>query len=78
MRFEGGRQVRPQAFDRLPGKVNYFLGNDPAGWRTGIATFARVRYPEIYPGVDAVLYGAGRQLEYDFVVSPGADPGRSV
>ncbi len=60
--------------DEHPGKVNYFLGNDPAQWHTNIATFGRVQYDEVYPGIDLVYYGNQRQLEYDFVVAPGADP----
>jgi hypothetical protein len=58
----------------LPGKVNYLKGNDPALWRTDIPTYSRVRYSAIYPGVDLVYYGNGRQLEYDLVVAPHADP----
>ena len=58
----------------LPGQVNYFLGNDPAKWRTHIPTFAQVRCNGVYPGVDIVYYGNQRQLEYDFVVAPQADP----
>ena len=58
----------------LPGKVNYFRGNDPHKWRTGIPTYTKVRYRDVYAGVDVVYYGARRQLEYDFVVAPGADP----
>ena len=61
--------------EELPGKVNYFIGNDPAKWHTGIPTYAKVRYRGIYPGIDLVYYGNQRQLEYDFVVAPGADPG---
>jgi hypothetical protein len=60
--------------DRLPGTVNYYLGRDRAQWRTGISTYARVKYEGIYPGVDAVFYGNQRQLEHDFVVAPGHDP----
>src|SRR5439155_49910 len=60
--------------DRLPGKSNYFIGDDPGKWRTDIATFAKVQYRGVYPGIDLIYYGNGRQLEYDFVVSPGADP----
>lgn len=56
------------------GKINYFIGNDPAKWLTRIPTYTRVRYKNIYPGVDLVYYGNRRQLEYDFVVAPGADP----
>ena len=59
----------------LPGKVNYFKGSDPAKWHTSIQTYARVRYDAIYRGIDLVYYGTGRQLEYDLVVAPHADPG---
>jgi len=62
--------------DELPGKANYFIGNDPKKWRTNVPTYAKVRYQNIYPGVDLVYYGnQSGQLEYDFVVEPGADPG---
>jgi len=59
-----------------PGVVSYFIGNDPKNWRTGIPTYGKVNYAQIYPGVDLVFYGNQRQLEYDFVVAPGADPNR--
>jgi hypothetical protein len=60
--------------DALPGKVNYFIGDDPKKWRTNVPTYAKVKYESVYPGVDLVYYGDGRQLEYDFVVAPGSDP----
>jgi hypothetical protein len=60
--------------NELPGKSNYLTGNDPKKWRTNVPTYGRVRYENIYPGVDLVYYGKkGGQLEYDFVVAPGAD-----
>src|SRR5262249_23354674 len=59
----------------LPGTVNYFIGNDPQHWRTAIPTFAKVRATGVYPGIDLVYYGTQGQVEYDFVVAPGADPG---
>jgi hypothetical protein len=62
--------------DRRPGKVNYFIGNDPTKWRTNVPTYAKVRYKNIYPGIDLIYYGSGQQLECDFVVSPGANPNR--
>ena len=68
------RHASVEATDELPGKTNYFLGNIPADWRAGVATYARVRYRGVYPGIDLVYYGNQRRLEYDFVVSPGADP----
>jgi hypothetical protein len=60
--------------EELPGKANYFLGNDPAQWRTNIPTYAKIKYASVYPGVDLVYYGNQRTLEYDFIVAPGADP----
>jgi hypothetical protein len=60
--------------DRLKGSINYVMGKDPSGWRTHVPTFGKVRYSEVYPGVDLVYYGNQRQLEYDFVVAAGADP----
>src|SRR5438309_1361132 len=63
--------------DELPGKVNYLIGK-PAKWRTNVPTYAKVHYRAVYPGIDLVYYGNQRQLEYDFVVSPGADPARIV
>ena len=61
--------------DELPGKSNYFIGNDPKKWRTNVPNYAKVKYANVYPGVDLVYYGNQQQLEYDFVVAPGADPG---
>ncbi len=59
--------------DLLPGKTNYFLGNDPSKWRPGVPQFAKVRYENIYPGINLVFYGNQGQLEYDFQVAPGSD-----
>jgi hypothetical protein len=53
---------------------SYFIGSDPKAWRSGVPQFARVRYRNVYEGIDAVYYGNQRQLEYDLVVAPGADP----
>ena len=60
--------------EQLQGASNYFIGNDPKKWRTAVPNYAKVRYQDVYPGVDLVYYGNQRQLEYDFVVAPGADP----
>jgi len=68
---------RTTGLDELPGKSNYFLGRDPTKWRTNVAKFARVSYGGIYPGIDLIYYGSPAkpgELEYDFVVAPGADP----
>ena len=70
-------QSQAAGHDALPGKSNYFIGNDPAKWRTNIPTYAKVKYEGVYPGMDLVYYGNQGQLEYDFIVAPGADPASS-
>ena len=62
------------ASERLVGTINYFLGNDPSKWQTNVAHYARVSYQEVYPGVNLAFHGVQRQLEFDFVVAPGASP----
>ncbi|MEZ5427993.1 MAG: SBBP repeat-containing protein [Pyrinomonadaceae bacterium] len=64
-----------EGLDQLPGKTNYFTGSDPDKWRTGVPTYAKVRYADVYDGVDLIYYGDRRRLEYDFVVAPNVDPG---
>lgn len=68
------RKARASGHDVLAGKVNYLVTSDREQRRTGIATFAKVAYEDIYSGIDVVYYGNQQQLEYDFVVKPGADP----
>lgn len=72
----GARPARGEAEDRLPGVANYLRGWDASRAINGIPTFARVRYRGVYPGIDTLWYGSGGRLEFDFVVAPGADPGR--
>jgi hypothetical protein len=67
--------AKVSGLDELPGKSNYFIGNNPKKWRTNVPNYAKVQYQNVYPGIDVVYYGTNqRQLEYDFVVAPGADP----
>jgi hypothetical protein len=58
---------------RLAAETNYFLGNDPAKWRTHVQHFSRVIARAVLPGVDVVAYGNERALEYDLRVAPGVD-----
>jgi hypothetical protein len=60
--------------DELAGRSSYFVGNDPAAWRSDIPTYARVRFGAVYPGIDLIYHGSQGSLEYDFVVAPGAAP----
>ena len=75
MQFVGakaGGQISGDA--ELTGKINHLVGNNPARWRTGVPTFARVRVEDIYPGINVVYYGNQRQLEYDFDLAAGVNP----
>ena len=75
MKLEGANpEPTVEGLEQLPGIVNYFIGNDPAKWRTKIPTYAKVQYKDAYPGIDLAYYGNQGKLEYDFIVSPGADP----
>src|SRR5262249_22722193 len=64
--------VQPES--PLPGTANYLLGNDPSNWQTDVPSFGRVRYSDIYPGINLVYYGSRGEFEYDYVIAPGADP----
>ena len=78
LQLVGAAQPHIASLDKLPGNVNYIRGSDPVRWRTNIPTYAEVRYKGIYPGIDLAYYGNQHQLEYDFIVRPGADPERIV
>ena len=77
MRLVGAnRDAEARGVDLLPGRHHSLIGRDLARWRVDAPTYARVRSRDVYPGVDVLYYGTeDRQLEYDFVVAPGADPG---
>ena len=60
----------------LPGKVNYLIGNDRSRWTTNVPTFEKVRYSDVWQGIDMLWYGTQTSLEYDFVIKPGADASR--
>jgi hypothetical protein len=74
MQFLGGHRSAGLPEGLLPGKVNYIIGKDPKKWDLGLPTYERVRYSNLYPGVDVVYYGNQQQLEFDLDVRPGAKP----
>lgn len=77
MSFIGANPVPAiEATDAQEGISNYFLGNDPAKWRTNVTGFSKVYYRDLWPGIDMVLYDDHGQARYDFVIAPGADPNR--
>jgi hypothetical protein len=76
MRLAGGNPIPGiEGLDLLPGESHYLIGSDPRAWRTHVPAYARVRYREVYPGIDLFFHGDQGALEFDFVVAPGADPG---
>ncbi len=76
MHLAGASASKPEGIDRLPGTSSYFRGQDKTKWHTSIPQFAKVRYPEVYPGIDLIYYGTQGNIEYDFQIAPGADPAR--
>src|ERR1700694_3233143 len=66
--------ARLDPVDRQITETNYLLGNDPAKWLRNVPSWSRVKYEQVYRGIDLVFYGSSQRLEYDFNVSPGADP----
>ena len=72
-RFVNGAAVRPVGDAQAPGIASYFQGR-PDQWHTGLPTFQRIVYRNVWPGIDVVYAGRASRLEYTFVVHPGADP----
>jgi len=70
-----GANAKPSVvgIEQTGGGSHYYLGNNPSKWRTNIPNYRAIRYEGIYPGIDLQYYGDGRQMEYDFIVSPGAE-----
>jgi hypothetical protein len=76
MNLGAGANTQLSAEDLQPGKVNYFLGNNPANWRSNIPLYGQVKYRNVYPGVDMAFHGVAQKLEFDYIVNPGADAAR--
>ena len=65
--------VRPLGEDPTAAVFSYFKGQ-PSQWQAAVPSFAQVRYPNLWPGIDLVYSGQGNQMKYEFEVQPGADP----
>jgi len=75
MRLLGGNSMAiVEGSSALPGTANYFIGNDSSKWRSGVTRYSRVSYRDVYPGVNMAFHGAEREMEFDFVLAPGANP----
>jgi hypothetical protein len=73
IKFAGAQSSTPQGTNLQKSETNYLVGTDPNRWRIHVPNYGRVTYANLYAGIDAVFYGNGRQLEHDFIISPGAD-----
>jgi len=69
-------EVEPEGLEELAGRSHYLLGSDARRWRRNVPHFGRVRYRDVYPGISLEFHGKQRELEYDFLVAPGADHSR--
>ncbi len=69
-----GENAQPQitAGSQLPGHSSYFIGNNRSQWHADVPQYARVSYRNVYPGVNMAFYGVQKQLEFDFILAPGA------
>ena len=72
----GNAEARGSALGRQDAVSHYFMGNDPSKWRTNVPRYGKVRFDEVYPGIDLEYYGSKGELEYDFIVAPGKDPSK--
>jgi len=70
--LEGAARPRIQPLDPLGARTDYFIGKR-SRWHTGVASYERVRYAQVYRGIDVIYYGNQSRLEYDFLLAPGAD-----
>jgi hypothetical protein len=75
VRFVGAKRTEPVGLDETSAVVSYFRGA-PEEWITGVPTYSRVAYRDVWPGIDLVYSGTGSRLKYSFLVNPGADPAR--
>ncbi|KQY49338.1 hypothetical protein ASD14_14850 [Lysobacter sp. Root494] len=77
MSLAGAREPgRIEGLEPQQAGSHYFRGSDSKEWLPDVPRFGKVHYSSVYPGIDLVYYGNQHQLEYDFIVSPGADAGQ--
>ncbi len=75
MRFAGAAAgPREVSLEGATTTVNYLVGADRDRWRVGLEARERIRFRDVYPGIDVAYYGTDREVEYDILLEPGADP----
>ncbi len=78
MRFSGSLGATPEGEGRQKGYSNYYLGSDPARWRSGVGSYSVVRYRDIWDNIDMEIYSASSALKYNMIVHTGGDPSQVV
>lgn len=78
MRFLGCNEVTPKGVEQTSHISNYYRGNDPSSWHTGIRSFEEVHYRSLYDGVHLRFYFKDGMFKYDLEIDPGADPSQVV
>jgi hypothetical protein len=75
MQFAGSRPWKSiSGVEPTGGVSNYLSPTDGKSWISNVPQYQRAKVAGVYPGIDLVFYTIGHDLEYDFVVAPGADP----
>ena len=74
--LRSGAKVVVEGVDPLPARTHHFIGADPSGWKRNLAVFHRVRVSHLHPGIHVEHYRGPNGFEHDYIVDPGADPGR--
>ena len=69
-------EAAAEGLEPLAARSHYLRGKDPSEWLTDVPHYGRVRYQDVYPGIDIEYYGNSGAMEFDFLIQPGADPGR--
>lgn len=74
LEFASASTPTAEPLDQAPRRVSYLIGNDPSRWRLDVRQYARIRYRGVYPKTDLLYHGSASDLEFDFVLQPGASP----
>jgi hypothetical protein len=71
--FVDSNDVIPVGTKQLGWFNNYFYGNDPLDWRTGVSNYNEIYYENLFDGIDLRYYSNEKGLKYDFIVHPGGN-----
>lgn len=79
MLFDGGdSDGAPKGVDPCEGVVNFYIGNDPANWKSAVSTYQKLLYQEVWPGIDLLVGSDGRELKFNWIVRPDGDPNKII